>query len=65
MTHVYNCKQNVKVMTTPNGDKIIVTNDAIFTSIICALYEAVEHQRADNRNSTAHATLELIDALDG
>lgn len=60
---IYDYANNVKVMTTVNGDKVITMNDAIFTSMICNLYEARERQYSENRDATAATTQELIDAL--
>lgn len=61
---IYDYERNVSVATTPMGDKVLTMNREILTSIIVALYEAVEHQREDGRNATANRTLELIHALD-
>lgn len=60
---IYDYANNVKVVTTVNGDKVITMNDAIFTTMICDLYEAKEMQQQDNRKATAETTQELIDAL--
>lgn len=63
MKSIYDYANNVKVVTTVNGDKVITMNDAIFTTMICDLYEAKTQQQQDNRNATAGTTQELIDAL--
>lgn len=63
MEDIYNYRKHVKVVTTPSGDKVITMNDAIFTSMIIALYEGKEHQEQDNRDATAKTTLRLINAL--
>ena len=63
MEDIYNYKKHVKVVTTPSGDKVITMNEAIFTSMIIALYEGKEHQEQDNRDATAKSTLRLINAL--
>ena len=60
---IYDYERNVSVATTPNGDKVITMNSAILTSIIVALYEAVERQREDGRKATADTTLRIIEAL--
>lgn len=60
---MYGYKENVKVITTPNGDKVVTMNKATLTSIIVGLYEGMENQKADGRTATAEATLELIEAL--
>lgn len=63
MEDIYNYEKHVKVVTTPSGDKVITMNDAIFTSMIVALYEGKDHQEQDNRDATAKTTLRLINAL--
>lgn len=63
MKGIYDFENNVKVVTTVNGDKVITMNDAIFTTLICDLYEAKEHQYEDKRDATAGTTQELIGAL--
>ena len=63
MEDIYNYEKNVKVMTTTSGDKIITMNGAIFTSMICTLYEGRDHQKQDNRDATARTTQRLINAL--
>lgn len=63
MEDIYNYGKHVKVVTTPSGDKVITMNDAIFTSMIIALYEGKEHQEQDDRDATAKTTLRLINAL--
>lgn len=63
MEDIYNYGKHVKVVTTPSGDKVITMNDAIFTSMIIALYEGKEHQEQDDRDATAKSTLRLINAL--
>lgn len=63
MEDIYNYRKHVKVVTTPSGDKVITMNEAIFTSMIIALYEGKEHQEQDNRDATAKSTLRLINAL--
>lgn len=63
MDSIYDYANNVKVMTTVNGDKVITMNDAIFTKLIVDLYEAEAQQKQDMRDATARTTQELIDAL--
>lgn len=63
MNSIYDYANNVKVMTTVNGDKVITMNDAIFTTLIVNLYEAKAQQKQDMRDATARTTQELIDAL--
>ena len=63
MEDIYNYEKHVKVVTTPSGDKVITMNDAIFTSMIIALYEGRDHQKQTNRDATARSTQSLINAL--
>lgn len=63
MEDIYNYEKHVKVMTTTSGDKIVTMNEAIFTSMIVALYEGRDHQEQDNRYATARSTQSLINAL--
>ena len=63
MEDIYNYEKHVKVVTTPSGDKVITMNDAIFMSMIVALYEGRDHQEQDDRNATAENTQSLINAL--
>lgn len=63
MEDIYNYEKHVKVVTTPSGDKVITMNEAIFTSMIVALYEGRNHQEQDNRDATARTTQRLINAL--
>lgn len=62
--YLFDYKNNIKIVTTVNGDKVITMNPEILTSIKVALYEAVEHQLDDDREATANDTKRLIDALD-
>lgn len=64
MTDIYNYENNVKVATTPNGDKVITMNREIFTSLIVNLYEGKAYQQQDGRDATANMTQDLINALD-
>lgn len=64
MKSIYDYANNVKVMTTVNGDKVITMNDAIFTTLIVNLYEAKAQQKQDMRDATADMTQCLINALD-
>lgn len=63
MKDIYNYKENIKGITTINGDKVISMNKEILTTIIVALFEVRDAQRADGREATAEETEKLIDAL--
>lgn len=52
---MYDYKKNIKVITTPSGDKVIVTNDAIYTEILVALKDSERYHRDHNREATANS----------
>lgn len=56
---IYDYKNNVKITTTPNGDKVITTNEAIYISILNRLFDAAEYQKSRNLDASAKDTLEL------
>ena len=37
MENIYNYEKNIKVVTTAGGEKVVVMNDAIFTTILNAI----------------------------
>lgn len=59
MSQIYDYKSNIKVITTPSGDKVLTMNEAIYTEILVNLKEAERHQRQEGRNATADSTDEL------
>ena len=63
MENIYNYQENIKVITTSKGDKVITMNKEIFTMLCNRVWEASESQREHNYNNTAKDTLKLWDAL--
>ena len=61
---IYNYQANITVTTTPNGDKVITMNGAIFTKLLNDLFDAQMYQENKNLNATARDTQELWRALD-
>lgn len=60
---IYNYAENIKITTTPNGDKVIVMNQAILTAIRNNIYEAAEKQKEEGLEATAADTMEMWTAL--
>lgn len=63
MANIYDYKENIKVITTPKGDKVITMNDEIFTMLCNRVWEASESQREHNLLNTAKDTLKLWEVL--
>lgn len=61
--NIYDYQANITVTTTPNGDKVITMNDAIFTKLLNDLFDAQMYQENKNLNATARDTQELWRAL--
>lgn len=61
--NIYNYQANITVTTTPNGDKVITMNDAIYTKLCNDIFEAQEHQNEQGHDATARDTLKLWRAL--
>ena len=64
MTNIYDYKANIKVITTPHGDKVVTMNDAIFTLIKNCLYDAAELQKKEGHDATSEDTMKLWDSWD-
>lgn len=60
---IYNYQANITVTTTPNGDKVITMNNAIFTKLLNDLFDAQMYQENKNLNATARDTQDLWRAL--
>ena len=60
---MYNYEENIKIITTPKGDKVITMNEEILNSIIVCLYEAIDQQMSDRRTATAEDTARLLRAI--
>ena len=63
MNHIYDYKNNINVITTPNGDKVITMNEAIYVELLNHIYDASQYQESKNHKATAESTMEMWDAL--
>lgn len=63
MEDSYDYKNNINVITTPNGDKVITMNEAIYVQLLNYIYAASEYQKSQNLNAIAEFTMEMRDAL--
>lgn len=59
MTSLYDYISNINVVTTPNGDKVITMNGAIYTKIVNDIYDSAETAYAEGRKATAEDTMNL------
>ena len=59
----YNYKKNISVVTTPNGDKVITMNSAVFDLLVNHLYDAAKLQKNEGHNATYEDTKELWGTL--
>lgn len=64
MNNIYDYKNNINVITTPNGDKVITMNEAIYVELLNHVWDASKYQESQNHRATAESTLEMRDALD-
>lgn len=62
-TSIYDYEANINIATTPNGDKVLTMNDAIFTKIINDIYEASLSQDKKGLTAISRDTLNLWRAL--
>lgn len=60
---MYDYQKNIKVTTTPNGDKVITMNEAIYVELLNHVFDASRYQDSQNHKATAESTLEMYDAL--
>lgn len=60
---IFNYERNIKVVETAGGEKVLVMNKAIFTTIRNAVYDAAEYQKQKGYDSTADDTMKLWAAL--
>ena len=65
---LYDYNKNVNITTTPNGDKVITMNSAIYTEMVNKLYFQYEQEMAEGHVATADNThklwRKLVDAID-
>ena len=62
-TDYYNYKKNIRVVTTPNGDKVISMNSQVFDLLVNHLYDASKLQKNEGHKATSEDTKELWGAL--
>ena len=63
MENIYDYKNNINVITTPNGDKDITMNEAVYVELLNHVYDASRFQESQNHKATAKSTMEMWDAL--
>ena len=63
MEDIYNYKENIKVITTTNGDKVITMNEEIYISILNHVFNSSEYLKERGFNASSVDTLNLWDAL--
>lgn len=63
MENIYNYEKNIKVVTTAGGEKVIMMNDAIFTTIRNAISDAAEYRKEKGYSCIAEDTERLWNAL--
>ena len=59
MNSLYDYENNITVNTTPNGDKVVTMNDAIFTEILHAMANGRAWEKEHGYNATAEQTRKL------
>lgn len=62
-TSIYDYEENINIITTSSGDKVITMNDAIFTKLINDIYEASKSQEKKGLSATSRDTMRLWNAL--
>ena len=55
----YNYQNNISVVTTPNGDKVITMNSQVFDLLVNHLYDAAKLQKNEGHDATSDDTKEL------
>lgn len=63
MENIYDYKNNINVITTPNGDKVITMNEEVYVELLNHLFDASLYQQSKNHNATAKSTMKMWDAL--
>lgn len=63
MKSIYDYQNNINIVTTPNGDKVITMNEAILTEICNLVWMGGEYQSSKGLNASAENTLKLWTAL--
>lgn len=63
MKSIYDYENNINIVTTPNGDKVITMNEAILTEICNLIWMGGEYQSSKGLNASADNTLKLWETL--
>lgn len=63
MKDYFNYQENINVMTTKHGDKVISMNKEIYTLLLNHIFDASEYQEERNLKATAKDTMELWQVL--
>lgn len=63
MNSLYDYENNITVTTTPNGDKVVTMNSAIFTEILNNISDGQIYQKEQGYKATAEQTRQLWNAL--
>ena len=63
MNDIYGYKNNINVITTPNGDKVITMNEEVYVELLNHLFDASLYQQSKNHNATARSTMKMWEAL--
>lgn len=61
--NIYDYKANITVTTTPNGDKVITMNNAIYTKLCNDIFDAQMYQQDKKLDATSRDTQDLWRAL--
>lgn len=63
MTSIYDYEKNINITTTPNGDKVITMNEAIFDVILNRVFDSYMLDDENGNKATAEDTLKLWSTL--
>ena len=63
MKDTFDYENNIKVITTVNGDKVISLNKEIYTVLLNAIYDSSEYHEEHQRKGSATDMIKLWNAL--
>lgn len=63
MKDIFDYENNIKVITTVNGDKVISLNKEIYTVLLNAIFDSSEYHEEHKRNGSAKDMIKLWNAL--
>lgn len=63
MKDIFDYENNIKVITTVNGDKVISLNKEIYTVLLNAIFDSSEYHEEHQRKSSAKDMTKLWNAL--